>query len=122
MLVDDDPVSRGSFRECLDGHQPWAVTASNGFDALALLHFGVKPQLIIAASDGLTPESAASMEELRTEAGARNIPLCWLVAEGSPVPPGAHAPRLTKPFTAETLRAFLSQVQRTFDNRRVSPA
>jgi two-component system sensor kinase FixL len=122
LLIDEDPVSRGTFRECLDGHQPWAVTAGNGFDALALLHFGVKPQLIIAAPDGLTPESAAYMDELRTEAAARNIPLCWLVAEGITAPPGGPAPRLTKPFTAETLRAFLSQVQRTFDDRRLSPA
>jgi hypothetical protein len=120
MLVDEDPMVRGAFRECLDGHDPWAVTACNGFDALALLHFGFSAQLILVANDASSPEGSTHLDELRATARARNIPLASLVKPDSTVPGGtADEPRLEKPFSAQALRGFVADILRA--GRQAAP-
>ena len=121
MLIDEDPAVRGGFRECLDGHEPWPVTASNGFEALALLHFGFSPQLILADIDLPRLDGTAFIEELRAEARARGIPLAWLVGPGGRSP-GGHQPWLEKPFSAAALRNFVAEVLHAADSAQLSPS
>ncbi len=65
LLVDDDPDVRNAFREHLEGQPYVPVTAQNGFDALALLHFGLRPTHILVDDDMPNLDGSAFLAELR---------------------------------------------------------
>jgi two-component system, LuxR family, sensor kinase FixL len=112
LLVDDDPAIRGAFRDFLDGHDPWPVTACTGFDALALLHFGFSAQAILVSPSLPVMEGTNYIEELSAAARARNVPLVWLVEPGQATS-ALPGPRLEKPFSPEALRSFIADTLRT---------
>lgn len=112
LIVEDDAAIRDVFGEVMRAAGHEVSVATNGAEAMDLLHDGAAPCLILA--DLLMPvlDGWGLAAELIKEPRLGSIPLVVLSAHPSSVPretpPNARA-RLTKPISIDALLATVAQ-------------
>jgi two-component system sensor kinase FixL len=115
LLVDDDQAIRQAFRQTAGNHRYRPLTAGHGADALGLLHFGVRPSLILLDDDMPLMDGATMATEMRANPRWADIPVVWLTGGGG----ASHAmggnagndagPTLAKPFSQHELQAVIAR-------------
>jgi PAS domain S-box-containing protein len=112
LLVDDDQATRQAFRQTAGNDRYRPLTAGHGADALGLLHFGVRPSLILLDDDMPLMDGATTAAELRANPAWADIPVVWLTGRGCPSDArnGNDAgPTLAKPFSPHELQGVIAR-------------
>jgi CheY-like chemotaxis protein len=108
LLVDDDPAVREAFRQSQRDGDAHGLTAMTGFDALALLDFGVRPALILLDDEMPIMDGPTLFAELRADPRYCDIPVVWLKDRGAARVAAGEA-ALEKPFAPLELRLLAAR-------------
>lgn len=115
LVVDDQPIVTALLKRMLGAlGLAQADSAADGFEALALLH--ERRYALVIADIGMTPMSGLQMlRAMRADRVLKEIPVLIMTASrDEALLEEARRSRmngyLTKPFTAETLRAAIARI------------
>jgi protein-histidine pros-kinase len=110
LLVDDDHATRQAFRAAARTGRYQALTAGHGADALGLLHFGLRPALILLDDDMPMMDGPTTAAEVRAHPGGANVPIVWLTGRGYPAHAVAgDATSQPKPFSPHELQETITR-------------
>ncbi len=107
LVVDDEPSIAGLLAEFLEGAGYRALTASNGRNALTIVH-AVHPELVL--TDCMMPDldGVGLLEVLRSEPGTRDIPIILMSSARPRGNAFGDVPFLEKPFDLDTVLDFVT--------------
>ncbi len=103
LVVDDDPDIRDALREVLEAEGFVVVCAANGAEALAVLHAGVLPRLVVLDLMMPVMNGWEVLAAVRADRALSDIPVAVISAALGRAPPKDATCALSKPIDLDAL-------------------